>query len=141
MGILDVVDSAQRPSGRGRRRAPLPPGAQRMRMTRVIGPRHDELRWRRFRSATILWYRCPARGRFRTGPAGRSKKFRFTSFGDQSVPLPVGQGLGPWSPNAGYVVDAVEAADPLFHLLNGDLCYANVSDAPVETWSSFFGNN
>src|SRR2546421_1965650 len=79
--------------------------------------------------------------RFRTGPAGRSKTFRFTSFGDQSVPLPLGQGLGPWSPNAGYIVDAVEAADPLFHLLNGDLCYANVSDAPVETWSSFFNNN
>jgi hypothetical protein len=83
----------------------------------------------------------PLAGQFRTGPDGRSRKFRFTSFGDQSVPMPIGLGLGPWSPNAGFVVDAVEAANPLFHLLNGDLCYANVSDAPVETWQSFFNNN
>ena len=27
-------------------------------------------------------------------------------------------------------------ARPLFHLMNGDLCYANVSDEPVETWTS-----
>jgi hypothetical protein len=83
----------------------------------------------------------PLAGRFRTGPDGRSKRFRFTSFGDQSVPMPIGLGLGPWSPNAGFVVDAVEAANPLFHLLNGDLCYANVSDSPVETWQTFFNNN
>ena len=83
----------------------------------------------------------PLAGTFRTGPEGRSKGFRFTSFGDQSVPMPIGLGLGPWSPNAGFVVDAVEAAGPLFHLLNGDLCYANVSESPVETWQSFFNNN
>ena len=28
----------------------------------------------------------PLAGQFRTGPEGRSRKFRFTSFGDQSVP-------------------------------------------------------
>ena len=80
-------------------------------------------------------------GTFRTAPEGRSKGFRFTSFGDQAIPAKVGKGLGPATPNAGYIVDAVEHLDPLFHLLNGDLCYANVSDAPVETWQSFFNNN
>jgi hypothetical protein len=85
---------------------------------------------------------APVQGRFRTGPRQRGgKPFRFTSFGDQAIPAAVGQGLGPWTPNAGYIVDAVEAADPLFHLLNGDLCYANVSDDPVRTWASFFNNN
>jgi hypothetical protein len=83
----------------------------------------------------------PVAGTFRTGPRGRSAGFRFTSFGDQSIPAPVGLGLGPASVNAGYIVDAVDALDPLFHLLNGDLAYANVSDAPVETWTSFFTNN
>ena len=83
----------------------------------------------------------PVSGGFRTAPVGRSKPFRFTSFGDQAVPAPVGMGLGPWSPNAGYIVDAVDAAGPLFHLMNGDLCYGNVSDDPVATWASFFNNN
>lgn len=85
----------------------------------------------------------PVKGRFRTGPLGRSKPFRFTSFGDQAIPNKVGPGTqpGPWTPNAGYIVPAVEATDPLFHLLNGDLCYANVSDDPVATWQSFFNNN
>ena len=83
----------------------------------------------------------PVPGTFRTGPRGRSAGFRFTSFGDQSIPAPVGLGLGPASANARYIVDAVDALDPLFHLLNGDLCYANVSDVPVATWTSFFANN
>ena len=80
-------------------------------------------------------------GSFRTAPDGRSKGFRFTSFGDQAIPAKVGLGLGPATPNAGYIVDAVESLDPLFHLLNGDLCYANVSDLPIDTWNSFFANN
>ncbi|HEX9034330.1 MAG TPA: metallophosphoesterase family protein [Streptosporangiaceae bacterium] len=83
---------------------------------------------------------APVSGTFRTGPRGRSAPFRFSSFGDQSIPQPVGQGLGPHSPNAGFVVDAVESLDPLFHLLNGDLCYANASEEPVSTWTSFFAN-
>jgi len=83
----------------------------------------------------------PVPGTFRTGPHGRSKGFRFTSFGDQSIPAKIGLGLGPATANAGYIVDAVDALDPLFHLLNGDLCYANVSDVPVQTWTSFFTNN
>src|SRR5215469_7871664 len=84
---------------------------------------------------------APVSGMFRTGPRGRSRGFRFTSFGDQSIPAAVGLGLGPWTANAGFIVPAVEALDPLFHLFNGDLCYANVSDDPVATWTSFFTNN
>jgi Calcineurin-like phosphoesterase/Purple acid Phosphatase, N-terminal domain len=83
----------------------------------------------------------PAPGTFRTGPRGRAAGFRFTSFGDQSIPSRVGLGFGPASVNAGYIVDAVDALDPLFHLINGDLSYANVSDAPLTTWTSFFTNN
>jgi len=84
---------------------------------------------------------APVAGTFRTGPRGRSGGFRFTSFGDQAIPAAVGLGLGPWTPNAGFIVPAVERLDPLFHLFNGDLSYANVSDAPVATWTSFFNNN
>jgi hypothetical protein len=84
----------------------------------------------------------PVSGQFRTGPDGRAP-FRFSSFGDQSVPDVIGAGklTGPHTLNARYIVDAVEGTDPLFHLLNGDLCYANVSDDPVATWRSFFKNN
>lgn len=79
-------------------------------------------------------------GRFRTSPSGRSRPFRFSSFGDLGIPCPVGAGSGPSSPNAAYAVDAVESVDPLFHLVNGDLSYANVSDAPAATWDSYFAN-
>ncbi|MCU1380819.1 MAG: uncharacterized protein JWN29_3802 [Acidimicrobiales bacterium] len=86
----------------------------------------------------------PVDGSFRTAPDGRAP-FRFTSFGDQAIPAAVGSGAqpGPHTPNAGYIVDALTGLDraPLFHLLNGDLCYANVSDDPVATWRSFFSNN
>lgn len=82
----------------------------------------------------------PAGGSFRTGPDGRAGTFRFTSFGDHGIPEPVGLGLGPSSPNARHVVDSVEAAEPLFCLVNGDLSYANASDAPLSTWTSWFDN-
>ncbi len=80
-------------------------------------------------------------GTFHTGPRGRSRGFRFTSFGDQAVPAAIGAGLGPHTVNAGFIVPAVERLDPLFHLFNGDLCYANLSDDPVATWSAFFAND
>src|SRR6266700_2262260 len=48
----------------------------------------------------------PVAGTFRTGPSGRSRGFRFTSFGDQAVPVKIGTGLGPWMVNAGYIVPA-----------------------------------
>ncbi len=104
---------------------------------RLSGLRPDS----RYRYQVFHSGHVPVGGGFRTGPAARTKAFRFTSFGDQSVPSAVGQGLGPWSANAGFIVDAVDATDPLFHLMNGDLCYANLSDDPVATWASFFNNN
>ncbi len=80
----------------------------------------------------------PLSGSFTTGPRGRSR-LRFTSFGDQSTPVP-GDGL--WSPWAGYNPPQVERQKPLFHLLNGDLCYANISSNPrQDTWRHFFMNN
>jgi hypothetical protein len=76
-------------------------------------------------------------GDFVTAPAGRAP-FRFTSFGDQSTPV-AGDGIA--SPWAGYVVDQVERLQPLFHLLNGDLCYANISPDRVAAWTHFFEND
>ena len=35
----------------------------------------------------------------------------------------------------------VERVQPLFHLFNGDLCYANLADDRVRTWSDFWENN
>jgi len=63
----------------------------------------------------------PFTAAFRTAPRGR-KAFRFTSYGDLATPVTS------WvlsSPQSQYAVDAVERFEPLFHLLNGDLCYAN----------------
>jgi len=93
----------------------------------------------------------PDAGTFRTAPTGRAP-FTFTSFGDQSVPsvgwLP-GAGSGTYSagisglasPAAADIVHGIEQVQPLFHLLNGDLCYANLSNDRVRTWNSFFANN
>jgi hypothetical protein len=97
----------------------------------------------------------PEFGTFRTSPRGR-KPFTFTSFGDQGTPtlgkkfappagvtLPtipfVNDNLG--SPAAGDTVLGVERVQPLFHLFNGDLCYANLSEDRVRTWWDFWQNN
>jgi len=97
----------------------------------------------------------PELGSFRTAPRGRAS-FTFTSFGDQGTPtvakrysppagvnLPnpplVNDNLG--SPAAGDVTAGVERVRPLFHLFNGDLCYANLSEDRVRTWSDFWENN
>jgi hypothetical protein len=90
-------------------------------------------------------------GGFRTAPRGRAP-FTFTSFGDQGTPTltaPTGlaspapafknDNLG--SPAAGDVTAGVEQIAPLFHLVNGDLCYANLSTVPVRTWSDWMSNN
>jgi hypothetical protein len=75
---------------------------------------------------------------FRTAPHGRAP-FRFTSFGDLATPnadwlLSYGQ--------SAYAVEAVESFQPLFHLLNGDLCYANLNPAvQPEVWRDFGRNN
>ncbi len=92
---------------------------------------------------------------FRTAPRGRAS-FTFTSFGDQGTPtlgkrfvppagvsLPnppfVNDNLG--SPAAGDTTLGVERLQPLFHLFNGDLCYANLSEDRVRTWWDFWDNN
>jgi hypothetical protein len=80
----------------------------------------------------------PLGGSFSTAPRGR-KPIRFTSFGDQSTPVP-GDGL--WSKFAAYNPPQVEKLEPTFHLLNGDLCYANISTNPrQQSWRHFFMNN
>jgi 3',5'-cyclic AMP phosphodiesterase CpdA len=92
---------------------------------------------------------------FRTSPRGRAP-FTFTSFGDQGtptlgkkfVPPPgvtlqnppfVNDNLG--SPAAGDTTLGVERLKPLFHLFNGDLCYANLAEDRVRTWWDFWDNN
>jgi hypothetical protein len=80
----------------------------------------------------------PFSGSFETAPQGRAA-FRFTSFGDLATPNPE------WVLSYGqstYAVDAVESFQPLFHLLNGDLCYANLNPASQpEVWRDFGNNN
>jgi hypothetical protein len=92
---------------------------------------------------------------FRTSPRGRAP-FTFTSFGDQGTPTlgkkfvpPIGvtlpkipyvnDNLG--SPAAGDTTLGVERLQPLFHLFNGDLCYANLAEDRVRTWWDFWENN
>jgi len=94
-------------------------------------------------------------GTFRTGPRGR-EAFTFTSFGDQGTPTlgkkyvpPAGVTIAnpPWvndnlgSPAAGDMPAGIERVQPLFHLFNGDLCYANGATDPVRTWTDFWDNN
>ena len=92
---------------------------------------------------------------FVTAPRGRAS-FTFTSFGDQGTPTTgkiytppagisianppfVNDNLG--SPAAGDTTAGVERVQPLFHLFNGDLCYANLAVDRVRTWSDFWENN
>ena len=88
----------------------------------------------------------PRRSTFRTAPAGRAR-LRFSSFGDQTTGDPRDPIATPF---ASYVVDQVEAQAPLFHLLNGDLCYANFNGYTdgvkafgprPDIWQRFFANN
>lgn len=87
-----------------------------------------------------------ADGSFETAPAGRAR-FRFSSFGDLATPSWDRNSSGnQWfqsCDNAWYAVSAVEepgdaAGPPLFHLMNGDLCYANLdyANAPA-VWRDF----
>jgi len=98
---------------------------------------------------------APEFGTFRTSPRGRTS-FTFTSFGDQGTPT-VGKKLIPpsgmtlatpifvndnlGSPAAGDTTLGVERLQPLFHLFNGDLCYANLAADRVRTWWDFWDNN
>jgi hypothetical protein len=84
----------------------------------------------------------PFSATFTTAPEGRAA-FRFTSFGDLAA-----QGPGPAGSSgpAAYAVGAVETFQPLFHLLNGDLAYADLDPAALDPgdrarlWRDF-GNN
>ena len=92
----------------------------------------------------------PDAGTFQTASRGRFP-FTFTSFGDQSVPQvtwqPDGKGGFTVALNANNtpanadIVSGIEQVDPLFHLLNGDLCYANLDPDRPRTWNAFFANN
>lgn len=91
----------------------------------------------------------PDSGSFRTAPAGRAP-FVFTSFGDQATPEvtwtpSTTDGLAGLdansSPGSKDVVTGLETVAPLFHLMNGDLCYANLDVDRVRTWNNFFTNN
>ncbi|MGF6571920.1 Calcineurin-like phosphoesterase [Paraburkholderia fungorum] len=79
----------------------------------------------------------PFTASFRTAPHGR-KPFRWTSYGDLATP---NTGWVLSSPQSRFAVQAVERFQPLFHLLNGDLCYANLNPTQQpEVWRDF-GNN
>jgi 3',5'-cyclic AMP phosphodiesterase CpdA len=97
----------------------------------------------------------PVFGSFVTAPKGRSA-FTFTSFGDQGTPTTgkvyvpptgvtitnppfVNDNLG--GPASANLPAAIERVQPLFHLFNGDLCYANLATDRVRTWSDFWDNN
>ena len=97
----------------------------------------------------------PQFGTFYTAPRGR-RAFSFTSFGDQGTPtlgrlvsapamgyadraVYTNDNLG--SPSAGDTTLGVERLRPLFHLFNGDLCYANLAQDRVRTWWDFWSNN
>ena len=98
---------------------------------------------------------APWFGVFRTAPRGRAA-FTFTSFGDQGTPTlgkrfvpPPGVELPnpPWvndnlgTPSAADTTLGVERLQPLFHLFNGDLCYANLAEDRVRAWWDFWENN
>jgi hypothetical protein len=88
----------------------------------------------------------PDSGTFRTAPRGRAP-FTFTSFGDQSAPQVTWAADGTVALDANStpatkdIVTGIEQVAPLFHLLNGDLCYANLDVDRVRTWNNFFTNN
>ncbi|MDP8983755.1 MAG: metallophosphoesterase family protein [Pseudomonadota bacterium] len=79
----------------------------------------------------------PFRASFRTAPRGAAA-FRWTSFGDLATPV------ASWvlsSPQSRFAVHAVERFAPLFHLLNGDLCYANLNPgSQPQVWRDFANN-
>jgi len=79
----------------------------------------------------------PFAATFRTARRGRHA-FRFTSYGDLATP---NTGWVLSSLQSRYAVQAVEQFQPLFHLLNGDLCYANLNPASQPAVWADFGNN
>ncbi|NYJ73364.1 purple acid phosphatase family protein [Allobranchiibius huperziae] len=91
----------------------------------------------------------PQFGTFSTGPRGRAR-VTFTSFGDQGTPTLgkllagttttwVNDNLG--APAGSDTTAGVEQVAPMFHLFNGDLCYANLATDRIRTWWDFWANN
>jgi hypothetical protein len=80
----------------------------------------------------------PFSASFETAPRGRAP-FRWTSYGDLATPNTA------WVlsyPQSRFAVQAVEQFEPLFHLLNGDLCYANLNPThQPDVWRDFGNNN
>jgi hypothetical protein len=75
----------------------------------------------------------PFSATFRTAPEGRAA-FRFTSFGDAAANARRAGGAG----QPADAVGAVEAFQPLFHLLNADLADADLSPAAQpQAWRDF----
>jgi hypothetical protein len=74
---------------------------------------------------------------FRTAPAGRVA-FRFTSVGD----IACGDtAYSKASLNAAATAATIESFDPVVHLVNGDLSYANSNQgAQPEVWEEYFDN-
>jgi hypothetical protein len=100
----------------------LPPDA---RIRYVVTADNDRDRSRPFAAD----FRTAARGRF---------AFRWTSYGDLATPVTA------WnlsSPQSRHAVGAVERFRPLFHLMNGDLCYANMNPAAQPAVWADFGRN
>lgn len=88
----------------------------------------------------------PELGTVRTAPSGR-KPLCFTSFGDQATPT-LGRLTGTTytsdnlgSPAAADTTTAIERIGPLFNLVNGDLCYANLAHDRIRSWTDWFDNN
>ena len=78
----------------------------------------------------------PLSAAFQTAPVGRAP-FRWTSYGDLATPV---TSWANSSPQSRYAVETVERFKPLFHLLNGDLCYANLNAAAQPAVWADFGN-
>jgi hypothetical protein len=82
----------------------------------------------------------PVQAAFTTPPQGR-RKFRFTAFGDQAGGTTGFLG----TPYGTAVVAQVEALQPSFHLVCGDLCYADTARSEVQDraaiWNSWFNLN
>jgi Calcineurin-like phosphoesterase/Purple acid Phosphatase, N-terminal domain len=88
----------------------------------------------------------PTLGRRYVPPAGtllltRMEQLLLWALNHGTIPNPpyINDNLG--SPAAGDTTLGVERLRPLFHLLNGDLCYANFADDRVRTWWDFWENN
>lgn len=76
-------------------------------------------------------------GAFRTAPTGRAP-FRFTSVGD----IACGDtAFAKASLNAAATAAAIEKFNPVVHLVNGDLSYANSNQASQpQVWAEYFNN-